>query len=151
MSLNVTGYGMAFLTLGAAMLSTAAQARKLGELDFQPCSLQVAMSATTVSAQCATLKVAENPAQPKGRQIELALAWIPAKGEAEPDPVFMLAGGPGQSALESYPQLHPAFGDVIKKRHVILVDQRGTGKSNPLVCKDTGGKSAVAENDRAAR
>jgi len=150
MSLNIAGYGLAILTLGAATLSPTAYARKLGELDFQPCSLQVAMSATTVSAQCATLKVAENPAQPTGRQIELALAWIPAKGEAEPDPVFMLAGGPGQSALESYPQLHPVFADVIKKRNVVLVDQRGTGKSNPLVCKDASGKSAVAENEAIA-
>jgi len=145
-----TRIGLSLALLGAAAISPEAQARKLGELDFQPCSLQMSISAMTVSAQCATLKVAENPAQPKGRQIELALAWIPAKGEAEPDPVFMLAGGPGQSALESYPQLHPAFTDVIKKRHVILVDQRGTGKSNPLVCKDESGKSAVAESEAIA-
>ncbi|MGH8106585.1 MAG: alpha/beta fold hydrolase, partial [Arenimonas sp.] len=71
-------------------------------------------------------------------------------GEAQPDPVFMLAGGPGQSALESYPQLHQAFVDVIKKRNVILVDQRGTGKSNPLICKDASGKSAVGENEDIA-
>lgn len=137
------------LSLGVALSLgyQNASARALGQLDFQACSLAIPQTSITVSAQCAKLKVAENPAQPKGRQIELALAWIPAKGEAEPDPVFMLAGGPGQSALESYPQLHGAFSDVIKKRHIILVDQRGTGKSNPLVCKDTSGKSAVAEND----
>lgn len=150
MSHNTTRIGLSLLLLGASTLSPAASARKLGEIDFQPCSLQMSISAMTVSAQCATLKVAENPAQPKGRQIELALAWIPAKGEAEPDPVFMLAGGPGQSALESYPQLHPAFADVIKKRNVILVDQRGTGKSNPLICKDASGKSAAIEDEAVA-
>ncbi len=140
------------LSLGLALSlgSQTASARKLGELDFQPCSLPVLQTSLTVSAQCSTLKVAENPAQPKGRQIELALAWIPAKGESEADPVFMIAGGPGQSALESYPSLHPVFNDVIKKRNIILVDQRGTGKSNPLVCKDASGKSAFGEDEAVA-
>ena len=136
MSLNYAKHGLGFLVLGSALLSPSVEARKLGELDFQACSLQMPNSSMTVSAQCSKLKVPENPAQPKGRQIELAIAWIPAKGEAQPDPVFMLAGGPGQSALEAYPQLHNAFTDVIKKRNIILVDQRGTGKSNPLICKE---------------
>lgn len=138
-------HALTLLLLGGAALASSAEARNLGQLDFKPCSLPLPNTSITVSAQCTRLKVAENPAQPKGRQIELALAWIPAKGEAQADPVFMLAGGPGQSALESYPSLHASFLDVIKKRHVILVDQRGTGKSNPLVCKDDSGNSAVAD------
>ena len=85
----------------------------------------------------------EPRARRQGRKIELAIAWVPAKGEATPDPVFMLAGGPGQSALESFPSIAAAFAEVRKKRHVILVDQRGTGGSNKLVCKDAEGKSAV--------
>ena len=56
----------------------------------------------------------------------------------------MLAGGPGQAATESYPQIAPAFREVLKNRDVILVDQRGTGKSNPLQCKDD-------EDDATAR
>jgi len=136
--------------LACSLGSESANARKLGQLDFHPCSLPVPQMAATVSAQCTTLKVAEDPANPKGRQIELALAWLPAKGESEPDPVFMIAGGPGQSALESYPSLHPVFADVIKKRNVILVDQRGTGKSNPLVCKDASGKNAYGEDEAVA-
>jgi len=147
MSLCNTKLGLGLLLICSATLSASAEARKLGQLDFHACSLPVPQTSMTVSAQCATLKVAENPAQLKGRQIELALAWIPAKGEAEADPVFMIAGGPGQSALESYPSLHPVFADVIKKRNIVLVDQRGTGKSNPLICKDVSGKSAVGENE----
>jgi pimeloyl-ACP methyl ester carboxylesterase len=151
MSVSYSKLGLTLLFMSATALSTTAEARKLGTLDFHACSLPVPQTSITVSAQCATLKVAENPAQPKGRQIELALAWIPAKGEAEADPVFMIAGGPGQSALESYPSLHPVFNDVIKKRNIILVDQRGTGKSNPLICKDAAGKSAVGENEAIAK
>ena len=68
-----------------------------------------------------------------------------------PDPVFMLAGGPGQAATDSYPQVAAAFREVLKKRNVILVDQRGTGHSNPLACKDRGRDAVVADDERRRR
>lgn len=104
-----------------------------GRIRFEPCSLD-GQGNTSVRAQCATLQVAEDPDAPEGRQIGLAIALVPASGLAEADPVFMIAGGPGQSALETYPQLHGAFADVRRNRHVVLVDARGTGGSNPLHC-----------------
>ena len=121
--------------------------RKLGNIAFTPCTLAPQFGAASVEAQCGTLSVAENPALPNGRKIALNIALVPADEEAEvlPDPVFMLAGGPGQAATESYPQIAPAFREVLKKRNVILVDQRGTGKSNPLACKDTKGERANAD------
>ena len=121
--------------------------RTLGALAFTPCTLAAPLGTVTVEAQCSKLKVPEDRAKPHGRQLELAIAWIPASGEAAPDPVFMLAGGPGQGALESYPTIAPAFAEVRKTRHVILVDQRGTGGSHPLMCKDAKGRSAVAEEE----
>ena len=130
------------LIAAAVLLAIAcapeAQARKLGSLEFKTCSLSTPFSGDALAAQCATLQVPENPAAPNGRKIGLKIAWIPAAKDdaAEPDPVFMLAGGPGQSALESYPQTAMAFADVRKKRHIILVDQRGTGGSNALACKE---------------
>lgn len=138
------------LALGAALVlppTSADAARQLGTLSFKPCTLASEFGTQSVEAQCTTLQVPENHAAPKGRRISLAIAWVPARGEAEPDPMFMLAGGPGQSALESYPGIAPAFADVRKKRHIILVDQRGTGGSNRLLCKDASGKSAVLDED----
>jgi pimeloyl-ACP methyl ester carboxylesterase len=90
-----------------------------------------------VEAQCGKLAVAENPALPRGRKVALNIAWIPADedGDKAPDPVFLLAGGPGQSATASYPSMASAFRDVRKQRGVLLVDQRGTGGSNPLQCE----------------
>ncbi|MET0580383.1 MAG: alpha/beta hydrolase [Pseudoxanthomonas sp.] len=129
---------IAAAVLLALTCAPEAQARKLGSLEFKTCSLSTPFSGDALPAQCATLQVPENPAAPNGRKIGLKIAWIPAVKDdaAEPDPVFMLAGGPGQSALESYPQTAPAFADVRKKRHIILVDQRGTGGSNALTCKE---------------
>src|SRR3546814_3241301 len=90
------------------------------------------MGAPGVAAQCGSLSVAENPALPQGRRIELNIAWIPADedGDLQPDPVFLLAGGPGQSATASYPAVAPAFKDVLKQRGVVLVDQRGRSEEH---------------------
>ncbi len=116
-----------------------AQPRRLGRIAFAPCTLPAQFGLPGVEAQCGTLAVAENPALPGGRKLALNIAWIPADedGEKAPDPVFLLAGGPGQSATMSYPSVAPAFREVRKHRGVLLVDQRGTGKSNPLQCDAT--------------
>ncbi len=121
--------------------------RKLGSLAFQPCTLSQNYSVASVEAQCTTLKVPLDYAHPQGQHIELAIAWVPPKDDGAPDPVFMLAGGPGQSARDSFPQIAGAFDDVLKKRGVILLDQRGTGASHPLTCKDESGKNSVVEKE----
>ena len=51
-----------------------------------------------------------------------------------PDPVFLLAGGPGQSAIGAAPQLLPLFSRLNNRRDIVFVDQRGTGRSAPLDC-----------------
>lgn len=135
--------GLWSLIVLAIGLPAGAIARDFGSVSFSPCTLSSSASASAVEAQCGTLSVAENRADPGGRQIELAIAWVPAREDALPDPVFMLAGGPGQSARDSYPQLADAFSDINKRRHIILLDQRGTGASNPLICKNAEGESAA--------
>src|SRR3546814_17116948 len=95
------------------------------------------MGAPGVEAQCGSLSVAENPAEPEARRIELNIAWLPADadGDLQPDPVFLLAGGPAQSATASYPAVAPAFQDVSNHRGRVLVAPRGPGQSNPLQCE----------------
>ena len=109
---------------------------KLGGIAFKPCSLSSPLSRDSLEAQCASFSVPEDRSAPNGRRIALNIAWLQAtaNGEVLPDPVFFLAGGPGQAAVTTYPALDPVFREVRKRRHVILVDQRGTGRSNPLDC-----------------
>lgn len=134
-----------YCLLMAVFPASAQTARKLGALSFEPCTLSSEFGTQSLAAQCTSLRVPENSAAPEGRKISLAIAWLPATGEAEADPVFMIAGGPGQSARESFPALAQAFAGVRKKRDIVLVDQRGTGGSNKLACKDAHGKSAWAD------
>ncbi len=124
------------MVLALAALATEAQgARQLGDLIFEHCTLSSAGLPQTVAAQCATLAVPEDRARPEGPQLTLAIAWVPSRArEPQPDPVFMLAGGPGQSARDSFAGIAGAFNTVLGRRHVILVDQRGTGGSSPLDC-----------------
>lgn len=104
-------------------------------LDFTPCELRSPQSASGLEAQCATFEVPEDRNRPDGRRLQLRVARVPAReAEARPDPVVFLAGGPGQAASESFPQVASAYRDVLRDREVILVDQRGTGGSNLLQC-----------------
>jgi pimeloyl-ACP methyl ester carboxylesterase len=121
--------------------------RSYGSLDFEPCTLTSPGLPFTVAAQCTGVDVPENHGRPAGRHVDLALAWVPASArKPAPDPVFMLAGGPGQSARESFAAVSPAFREVLRRRHVMLLDQRGSGPGNPLDCEvpEDGGASAAA-------
>ncbi|WP_202844973.1 alpha/beta hydrolase [Luteimonas saliphila] len=117
---------------------------RYGEIAFEPCALS-APGGDAVEAQCATLAVPENHDAPDGRSIDLAIALVPARGMAEADPIYMIAGGPGQSAIESFPSVREAFSDVRRNRHVLLVDARGTGGSHPLHCPGFGDEQALAD------
>ena len=133
------------LFLGLSAAADTPVARKLGTLALEPCTLAAAGSTVTVAAFCGTLSVPENRAAPEGRRIELAVALVPSRAkQPRPDPVFMLAGGPGQSALESFPAVAGAFGEILRSRNVVLVDQRGTGRSQPLHCRPGEGADANA-------
>lgn len=136
-----------------ATVAAAAPIRKLGSLAFTPCTLTPQAGTASVEAECGTLPVAENPALPAGRRIFLHIAWIPAdeEGPTQPDPVFMLAGGPGQAATSSYPQVAAAFADVRKKRNTILVDQRGTGQSHPLRCAELENNVPADQNKQSTQ
>ncbi len=104
--------------------------------DLEACELAAAGGRITASARCGSLTVAENPDQPDGRRIDLAYAVVPARaGRAEADPVFFLAGGPGQSARDTLPIMRHALREINRSRDLIFLDQRGTGGSNPLDCE----------------
>jgi pimeloyl-ACP methyl ester carboxylesterase len=110
------------------------------------CQLAHAIASARVPARCGTLEVLEDPGRPDGRKIKLRVAVIPADSpNAKPDPVFVLAGGPGQSITETYPRIAPAFERLHQERDIVLVDQRGTGGSGPLACPGAGGASREAE------
>lgn len=87
--------------------------------------------------QCGKLEVPENYKQQKGKKISINFAVLPAIDNSQNnEPLMFLAGGPGQAAVSLAGGIYKAFNEVRKTRDLILVDQRGTGESNPLQCKN---------------
>ena len=104
-------------------------------LELENCELVVPGTPITTMAECGWFEVAENPADPDGRKIKLRVARVPAKDRTtEPDPLIFFAGGPGQAATETWPLMSFSLKKLNESRDILLVDQRGTGQSNPLRC-----------------
>ena len=88
------------------------------------------------AALCGKHQVYENRAAQTGRKIALNIVVLPARSSpTKADPVFYLAGGPGQAAA----RIASAGEDAIMRelrheRDLVFIDMRGTGDSNGLQC-----------------
>jgi pimeloyl-ACP methyl ester carboxylesterase len=132
----------------AVAVAPLAREWHLGQLTLTPCELPQPHSGLSSAAWCAPFEVPENRADPSGRHIRLRLAVIRSTAQApEPDMVVFLAGGPGQSAAETWPQIAPALAGVLAHRNVLLLDQRGTGESHPLSCRTSAQPDAPAADE----
>ena len=66
--------------------------------NFQPCrrTATTALASIVAESLCTTFQVPENYASPEDRQIDLKVTVLPALSDLpEPDPLVLLAGGPG--------------------------------------------------------
>ena len=88
--------------------------------------------------RCGTVSMPEDPDAPAGPKIEVAFAVVPAVARnAAADPIFVLAGGPGQAASQVIGMTMPIFAELNARRDLVFIDQRGTGRSNRLDCPDS--------------
>ncbi|MFL5278933.1 MAG: alpha/beta hydrolase [Myxococcales bacterium] len=107
-------------------------ARLSRQIVFSPCRLR----GIAFPTECGVLRVPEDRANPGARTIDLRVALIPALArDPAPDPLFLLAGGPGQAATEALGTVVTALERVRRTRDLVLVDQRGTGSSGALECR----------------
>lgn len=87
--------------------------------------------------QCGVVQRALDPAQPDGPQVDVHYLVVPAVARNKlPDAVLMLAGGPGQSAINVAAAVLPRLTRLNNRRDLVFIDQRGTGRSAPLPCED---------------
>jgi pimeloyl-ACP methyl ester carboxylesterase len=118
----------------ATMAPTAAptatsQPQRAWPIALEDCTIN------NVAAKCGTHRVYENRSTQSGRQIDLNIVILPATGEhVEPDPVLYFAGGPGGAATDVATLFAAEFIELNKTRDIVLIDQRGTGGSNRLMC-----------------
>jgi len=97
-------------------------------------------------AQCGSMTVPlnsrstaeESHSTNEAGHIELSIVRIPAqKISKRTDGFTFIAGGPGQSAIETYPSVAFAFRHIQRDHDIVLIDQRGTGKSVKLECEES--------------
>lgn len=118
------------MTMG---LGATAMAAGQGSSPTKPCRIEGMPN----ELQCGVVKRALDPARPEGVQIEVHYLVVPAMARnKQPDPVLMLAGGPGQSAIDVAPIVLSRLARMNNRRDLVFIDQRGTGRSAPLQCAD---------------
>lgn len=98
-------------------------------------SIELADCGTGAKLECGVLEVEENRDAPNGRTLQLAIVVARSTARSpESDPVFLLAGGPGQGAAALAPMILHKFEAIRRERDLVFVDVRGTGSSAPLAC-----------------
>jgi pimeloyl-ACP methyl ester carboxylesterase len=118
-------------------LDSSAQA-----LPLSPCWLKGVAHA----ARCGVLPRPLDPARPQGPMIDIHVAVLPALARnPKPDAVYFFAGGPGQSAIELAGPASQMLARFANQRDIVLIDQRGTGRSAPLKCDDDDPRQPLAE------
>ena len=102
-----------------------------GRIKLDPCNLPI----VTRDAGCGKCEVFEDRVAKSGRKIALNIFVLPAiSAKPAADPIFVLAGGPGQGAVSVVKVLGDYLIKLRRERDIVFVDQRGTGESNPLNC-----------------
>lgn len=94
--------------------------------------LELAPCPDDPQGECGRIEVWEDRQARAGRKISVFVKVFRATGaNPAPDPLFLFAGGPGQAIAGV-----PAEGVHALREHrdVVLVDQRGTGRSHALTC-----------------
>ena len=116
---------------------------------FAPCSLTGSGGNGNLQAQCANWQRPLDPTNPGGEQIELFVARLQSTAiDPAKDAFTLINGGPGGSSIKMMVDLAPVLRAFTRERDVIVVDQRGTGRSAPLVCKALTDSTETLEPDQ---
>lgn len=136
-----------------AMASTATWARDVKSQQTQAAA-DIANNTDTCYVEgvsdrlnCGFVTVPENPNKPDGKQIQVHYVVLPAvKNVNHEEALLAIAGGPGQSAIDNAAGFDAMLSKVRQQRDILLIDQRGTGRSNLLTC-DEGAQSPLSFDD----
>lgn len=144
----------ALFLFSLAQAQTPPAEKKDGDLKFEP--FTIPFEGQNVTGELGRLVVRENRSNPKSNLIVLAFVRLKSTAEKPGYPVVYLDGGPGSSAinLARVPDYMRAFMKLREVGDVILLDQRGIGRSVPnltRLSKDPLPVDVFSNNDSALR
>jgi pimeloyl-ACP methyl ester carboxylesterase len=131
----LTLVGLAFLSLGYLKVATADDPVSVpkgaldGDLLLDPCTYSTEDG--SYAADCGTLVVPENRADPQSRLIALQVTRIRAQTDEPAEPIFRLQGGPGKTNMN-----FSMASRFVGERDVVLVGYRGIDSSVRLDCPE---------------
>ena len=117
------------------------QGAHAGQLTMHPCTYATEKGA--MPADCGTLVVPENRANPRSRLIALPVTRILARSSHPLAPIFYLNGGPGMTNM-TFPQANR----LAAQHDVVMVGYRGVDGSSVLNCPEV---TAALENSGLPR
>ena len=128
--IGVMLFGLAYIGFapGDAAVSVP-QGAHAGQLTMHPCTYSTEKGA--YRADCGTLVVPENRADPRSRLIALPVTRILARSSHPLAPIFHLNGGPGITNM-TFPQANR----LVAQHDVVMVGYRGVDGSSVLNCPE---------------
>ena len=127
--------GVALVLLAPAGTGSGAAARAedvvVGSLTLHRCDV-------TPRALCGSIRRAWEPGDPGQGRLRVGFAFVPARDTGRPAVGTLVPheGGPGYSTTGSVGYFTRMYGGLLQRRNLLLVDQRGTGRSEALDCPD---------------
>jgi pimeloyl-ACP methyl ester carboxylesterase len=98
-----------------------------------PCTIRNADATLASRMHCGTVRVPRDYARPDGQSFALSVVVIESERKPElPEPVVYINGGPGEP-ITVYAAAQ-AKRPYALGRSLVLIDQRGTGASEPRIC-----------------
>jgi pimeloyl-ACP methyl ester carboxylesterase len=127
--------GSMLLLVAMALQGHASEEASLPAFDETTCDLPDMTPDIRPRLRCGTVRVPKDHARADRGSFALAVVVIKsAQQPSLPDPVVYVSGGPG-NPLTVY-AAYQARTPYAPRRDLILVDQRGTGRSEPDLCPD---------------
>jgi pimeloyl-ACP methyl ester carboxylesterase len=87
-------------------------------------------------ARCGSVTVPVDRADPGLGTTSVAFALVPRRDAARPSLGTIVGpGGPGSFLIDRASQVVDTFAPLMDRRDLVLVDPRGTGRSDPIACR----------------
>jgi pimeloyl-ACP methyl ester carboxylesterase len=127
--IGVLMLGLAYLRFSPDDPVSVPPGAKAGDLTLEPCTYETEQG--EYSADCGTLVVPENRADPQSRLIALPVTRIRARSANPAEPIFALFGGPGLTNMD-----WPQASRFVEDHDFVLVGYRGVDGSSILDCPE---------------
>jgi pimeloyl-ACP methyl ester carboxylesterase len=121
--------GVAIATIVVAGLLTPSPAASAASATLARCKV-------LPQARCGSIERPWEPGNPAAGTVTVGFAFVPARDHSKPalGTVVPHEGGPGYSTTGTAASYAEMYGPLLDRRNLLLVDQRGTGRSEPIDC-----------------